>query len=173
MQFDAKMKMMNRIKRRFVNWKRWIGGAVTIVVFVLPILVYFLNFHSGFSNDHSDWSAFGDYIGGVYSVIVAILLFYLTINANFSAEKRNEKKEALIEIYEYIVDVSEDDAGLEHNKVLRKLAVKKRLYISEEVYNKVIQFADYYIELNGDRTRRDPNRINEILNELKCSIDKL
>lgn len=143
------------------------------VAFILPLLIYFLNFHDGFSTNHSDWSAFGDYIGGVYSVIVAVLLFYLTINANFSAEKRNEKKEALKEIYEFIVDVSEEDAGIEHNKLLRKLAGKKRLYISEDLYSKVIQFADYYIELSYDRTKRDPNRINEILNELKCSIDRL
>lgn len=86
--------MTNWRKRCLLNCKRWIGGTIAIAVFVLPIFVYFLNFHGGFSNDHSDWSAFGDYIGGVYSVIVAILLFYLTINANFSAEKRNEKKEA-------------------------------------------------------------------------------
>ncbi len=161
------------VKRRFFDWKRWIGGAIVIVVFVLPILVYFVNFHSGFSNDHSDWSAFGDYIGGVYSVIVAILLFYLTINANFSAEKRNEKKEALKEIYEYIVDVSEEEANSENRRTLRKLAQKKRLYISEDLYKGIIEFADYYIELEYDRSKRDPNRINSILEELATSIGRL
>lgn len=167
------MRKICRENNVYNSKKRIGGGVIAVIVLVLPILVYFLNFHYGFSPDHSDWSAFGDYIGGVYSVIVAILLFYLTINANFSAEKRNEKKEALKEIYEYIVDVSEEEANSDNRKTLRKLAQKKRLYISEDLYKKIIEFADYYIELEYDRSKRDPIRINSILEELAIYRSKL
>lgn len=146
-------------------------NTLIIVVLLMPILIYIFTFSDGFSPEHSDWGAFGDYIGGVYSVIIALFLFYLTNQINNSRENRNERRRAIKELYNYIIDVSEDDANETNAVKLRNLVNKNRLFISTSLYDRIIEFSDYYIELSKNRISRDPNRIDKILNDLICNYN--
>lgn len=73
----------------------------------LSLSLYFMKFHNGLSEDSNDWGNFGDYIGGVCSVIVAIfaILFSVkvseicnSINIAISKdEQENNKREKCID----------------------------------------------------------------------------
>lgn len=145
--------------------------VLLVVLLLTPIVLYFLIFCDGFSYNHADWGAFGDYIGGVYSVIVALLLFFLTNKIENYRESRNVKKKAIEELYNYIVDVSEEEANENNAVKLRNLVNKNRLFISTSLYDRIIEFSDYYIELSKNRISRDPNRIDKILNDLICNYN--
>lgn len=62
----------------------WINKNIlwlSLVVFIIPIGIYWLQFRTaGMSNDPEKWAQFGDYVGGVYSVLVTILAIYLARN---------------------------------------------------------------------------------------------
>lgn len=80
-----------------------------IIIFLIFLLLslYFMKFHNGLSEDSNDWGNFGDYIGGVCSVIVAIfaILFSVkvseicnSINVAISKdEQENNKREKCID----------------------------------------------------------------------------
>lgn len=81
-----------------------------IILFLLIIFslsLYFIKFHNGLSENSNDWGNFGDYIGGVCSVIVAIfaILFSVkvsdicnSINIAISKdEQENNKREKCID----------------------------------------------------------------------------
>ena len=58
---------------------KWIEYAVAILVVTMPLAVYVIHFYDyPISENPSDWADFGSYIGGIYSIIVAILVVYLT-----------------------------------------------------------------------------------------------
>lgn len=48
-----------------------------VVVFILVIVLalYFIQFHSGFSNNQSDWGFFGGYLSGVIGIVSIVLLY--------------------------------------------------------------------------------------------------
>ncbi|GLR26493.1 hypothetical protein [Limnobacter litoralis] len=46
-------------------------GYVVVAVFVAPIFLYFVMFHGQLSSSSGDWSAFGSYFGGIYSVLIS------------------------------------------------------------------------------------------------------
>lgn len=140
--------------------------VLLVVLLLTPIVLYFLIFCDGFSYNHADWGAFGDYIGGVYSVIVALLLFFLTNKIENYRESRNVKKKAIEELYNYIVDVSEEEANENNAVKLRKLVNKNRLFIPPSLYEKIIEFSDYYIVLSKNPEAIEPFRIDTILDEL-------
>ena len=90
------------------NWMRSHFLPILIVAAVLPILIYVLKFHDyKLSNDPADWGVFGDYIGGVYSVLIALLVVYLTRNLSRHDEEKRLKKEALREVYKQITNIQQ------------------------------------------------------------------
>lgn len=44
----------------------------------MPLVIYFYNFSDGFSTEHSTWSEFGSYIGGIYGALAFFALVYTT-----------------------------------------------------------------------------------------------
>lgn len=80
---------MKKLKAFIKKYHLW----VMAVVLCIPILCYIINFASyGVSGNVSDWAAFGDYIGGVYSVVLTIVLVYVSYSLNKKA-KRERKTE--------------------------------------------------------------------------------
>lgn len=51
--------------------KLQIIGYLVLIVFLAPIVLYFWAFHGSLSSDRNDWSTFGSYFGGIYSVLVS------------------------------------------------------------------------------------------------------
>jgi uncharacterized membrane protein len=95
---------------------KWLMALIALLV-SLTVILYFLNFHGGFSPNSSDWGAFGSYIGGVIGVILScvnmlILTITLREQIKFNNEEkiRNEKEKErmrkeniIIKINEYMV----------------------------------------------------------------------
>lgn len=52
---------------------RWALLAIVIVLLVAPIALYALNFGSSLSSSHTRWAEMGDFVGGIYAPILALL----------------------------------------------------------------------------------------------------
>lgn len=76
--------------------------ATTKLIFALlvlaPILLYFWNFHFGWSMMQSDWGTFGDYLGGVLGTLLSGLTIYFvyTTYQTQNSQLKIQKREAYI-----------------------------------------------------------------------------
>lgn len=138
--------------------------AVLIVVSVVPIAIYWWNFHNyGLSDDPADWGVFGDYIGGIYSVIIAILVVYLARNLRRRDEEKRIKQEAIRSIYLQINKIQQNQQP-NQNKVTKlfRLIEECKLYIDDDLYERLKGLANCF----GEGGRNRALEI-EILDELK------
>lgn len=63
------------------------------IIASIPLITYILNFANyKISDDPEKWAFFGDYIGGVYSVVLTCILTYLMYQLNKKDEQIKEKK---------------------------------------------------------------------------------
>lgn len=67
------MDNFNAMKKTF-----FIAIGIAFITIVIPVGFYFCKFHSGFSNNPSDWSAFGSYASPFFSLAYTILIALLT-----------------------------------------------------------------------------------------------
>ena len=126
---------------------------ILIVLATIPILGYVSKFHScNFSDDPADWGVFGDYIGGVYSVLIAILVVYLTRNLSRSDEEKRLKKEAIREIYKQITNIQQKQK-VDQRKItkLYKLIDDCKLFIAPDFYERLKKLANHLGEYGRNR----------------------
>ena len=84
------MKYLGALKKAR-TW-RWIGG---ILLLIAPIVVWMFQFgNCSISENPEDWGFFGDYIGGVYTVIVTFFAIHLTRYLQNRDVERNKAKTA-------------------------------------------------------------------------------
>ena len=130
----------------------WLWGIVGIII-VSPLLVYLWNFHGyKISGDPNDWGVFGDFVGGVYSVIIAVLVVYLGRNLERRDEEKRVKQEALRAVYLQITNIQQNPQP-NQNKVnkLFRLIDECKLYIDDDFYERLKELANYYVETGRNR----------------------
>jgi hypothetical protein len=138
---------------------------ILLVLATFPILLYVSKFHScKLSEDPADWGVFGDYIGGVYSVLIAILVVFITRNLSRLDEEKRLKKEAIREIYKQITNIQQKQT-VDQRKLtkLYKLIEDGKLFITPDLYERLKKLANYFGE-NG-RYRTEEITILEELRE--------
>ena len=153
---DMWNSIKNYFKRHFL--------AILIVLAIIPLVFYFCKFHSyNLSDDPADWGVFGDYIGGVYSVLIAILVVYITRNLNKRDEEKRLKKEALREVYMQITKIQMNQT-VNQNKLTKlfRLIEESKLFIDDDFYDRLKKLANYL----GDHGRNRQMEM-DILEELK------
>lgn len=132
---------MNWINRNII----WLS----LVSFIIPIGLYWLQFRcAGISQDPENWAQFGDYIGGVYSVLVTILAIYLARNLTLKDEVASKRRDAIDDIFQQIAKIEQcKDANSKTNAVnkLLKLVHIHELHLSDSICNDIVRLADYYI----------------------------
>lgn len=63
------------------------------IIASIPLITYILNFANyKISDDPEKWAFFGDYIGGVYSVVLTCILTYLMYQLNKKDEQIKKRK---------------------------------------------------------------------------------
>lgn len=58
---------------------RWILALLLLAALIAPIVLYIATFGTSLSDTHSRWSEAGDFIGGVYAPIVALLTLAIIV----------------------------------------------------------------------------------------------
>lgn len=137
---------------------------ILLVLALLPIVIYVCNFHAfKLSDDPSDWGVFGDYIGGTYSVIIAVLVVYISRDLAKRDEEKRIKKEALRKVYMQITSIQQNPK-VNQNKLtkLYRLIEESKLFIENDFYDRLKELANYLGEHGRNRQME-----KDILDELK------
>ena len=138
--------------------------SILIVLAMVPLALYFWNFHSyKISNDPADCGVFGDYIGGVYSVLIAILVVYITRNLEKHDDEKRVKKEALRSVYMQITSIQQKQ-NVNQNKLtkLYRLIEESKFFINDDLYERLKNLANHLGEHGRNRQME-----MDVLDELK------
>ena len=156
--------------RRIWNWLKkyglWILG---VIVAIFPLAFYIWRFHSySLSDNPTDWAVFGDFVGGVYSVIIAVLVVYLARNLERKDEEKRIKKESIRAVYEQITFIQRDQQP-NQNKVTKlfRLIEDCKLFIDDDFYERLKGLANHLGAKGRDRQLE-----KEIKDELKAEYEK-
>lgn len=161
--YSIKDKYMSiaRVKK---NWRKY----TIISVLIIPIAIYILHFsRNDWSYEPADWGSFGDFIGGVYSVILTILLVYVTYTIERKSEEVKECRNAIKEIYRMVLEIDSQNINIDYiHKIIRCIEANS-LHLSNTIYDNLIREMDYYICVAGDKNKIDLKKEQKIKDMLK------
>lgn len=158
--------MKNRLERFLYKYGLLVLGLPAAI---FPLAFYVFHFHSyHISNDPVDWGVFGDFVGGVYSVLVAFLVVFLARKLDRKDEEQRVKKEALRAVYDQITFIQRDQKP-NQNKVTKlfRLIEESKLFIDDDFYDRLKGLANHLSAQGRDRQLE-----KEIKDELKSEYDR-
>ena len=158
-------KMWNWLCKQ-LTWKR----LIAVILLFMPVVLYIIQFGKyKISDNPADWGVFGDYIGGVYTVLVTFFAIYLTRNLQKRDAERNKAKAAVSVIYEQIGKIDYQHVDMRSVNRLLRLTKENELYVPQYLFDKLTDLYDDYVV-----AKDDPHRFNK-QNELniKKQLKKL
>ncbi|MXS82086.1 putative phage abortive infection protein [Nitrosomonas oligotropha] len=137
---------------KYLNTIRWSAGIFTAMVFLSYFFPFYLNilFNEKLSGDPAHWSAFGEYIGGILSPILAFLALIALLHSirlqtaelNHSTEQLKKSAEAL------------DN----QNKLIQKQNFEATFFHLVGLYNQIIQGLSVTTSNNNFQKEKFSNR---------------
>lgn len=164
------MVMCSERKMKFQEWRKTLRKVVVLIAVLLPVVVYCINFNFykfSISDNPSDWALFGEYIGGVYSVIVAFLVVYLTRYLSKEDNKRNKLIEVVENLYHQIKAIENKDYDYDSIAKLRNEIDLNELYLPEGIKNNLIKLADKFNEYKDNNGELDFEFKKSVMDSLK------
>ncbi|WP_315708509.1 hypothetical protein [Brenneria uluponensis] len=124
---------MNTLKKTVTLIKKLLRLKKTIsflslIVFVIPLALYFIIFHKSLSSESSEWAAFGSYIGGVYGPIFALASVIVLVVTLFKINDANQK------FFELSKNSNTINEIIELSKILDASINKKKLFSQDRNY---------------------------------------
>lgn len=160
-----KIRMWNWLCNH-VTWKR----LIALILLISPVVLYVMQF-GGYeiSDNPADWGVFGDYIGGVYTVLVTFLAIYLSRSLQKRDAEKYKAKAAVSVIYEQIGKIDYQHVDMRSVNKLLRLTKENELYVPQYLFDKLTDLYDDYVV-----AKTNPHRFNK-QNELnvKKQLKKL
>lgn len=143
-------------------------SILVVCVMIFPIGVYIYWFgRNGISENTEEWSRFGDYIGGTYSVIIAFVGIYLTYYIGNLQSKQNKIKNRVEGLIKQIVHMKKRNFSLDYCVKFQEDISMAKLDLSELLINKLLALSDSYLKYKNDGNQIDIHLEEEVLSELK------
>lgn len=133
------------------KWEIICFFVIGIIVLLIPIGTYYLYFGNyPISNDPADWGVFGDYLsgiyGGVYSVVVTILAFYLGRALTKKDSKKEKTRQAAETLYNQIKTIENNNYNRNSIEKLKREINYNELHIPKDLQEDMISLTDMYLE---------------------------
>lgn len=150
-----------------IKWIRFLftykKEIILFIVFLFPAGAYFWKFGGNGLGDTEQWALFGDYIGGVYSVLMALVVIFISQKIEIN-KSRNEKKRKLAEdIFNQIATIKQRYNANSINKLIR-LANQSKLYFTPYDSSMIEELGNHFLRVN--------NNDEELNEELVTRVEK-
>lgn len=144
---------------------------VTLIIFlisVLPLAIYFYHFKSyPISLDPSDWADFGSYVGGVYTIVVSILVVYLTNHLSKKDAAWKKLQEAVGAIFVQVKRINYNKVNIKEVSKLLQLVNENELNLPSDLYVMLINLHDDYLDAKDTPEKFDVQKEVIIKQRLK------
>lgn len=138
------------------------------LILLLPILLYCYNFKEyEISNSPEHWGVFGDYVGGVYSVVLTGLLFYIGHILNQQEKGSKKLSNAVREIYELTDTINNRKVDIRKVNKLNRLVDMYEYILPKNLYDDLISISDYYKCISNNPELIDVDREENMKKSLK------
>lgn len=158
-----------------MNKKKLLSISLIGILVLLPIIVFVWNFYShSLSDDISEWGAFGDYIGGVYSVYISIGLYLLSRKLGRTDERRNKQRFHIEKLYGIIRSIG--FAGTKDEELLGNFVNEiafAELYLSDDIIKRIIDLQDNYALASKNPGDLNVELESEVLSMLKLELKRI
>lgn len=142
-----------------------------ILVLCAPVLLYVWHFKNyDISDNPADWGNFGDYIGGVYSVLVALTVCILSYKIDARGKRKDKARECAAEIYKQIVTIKSNKYNLRSSGKLLALVSNANLFLPQRVCDEIEALANNYMSFKNDGAIINETLENNTLKDLKKII---
>lgn len=149
-----------------IIWK-WIKWPTVILVFISPVLFYYLAFHDyPISRNPEDWASFGGYIGGIYSVFVTILVIFLSRLLEKSDDKQKNKALIAKELFEQINKIYHSNNQLSINKFVKDIE-RGELFLPDGLIRMLKNLLDSFQSAHDSNGTVDMELKKNVLQRLK------
>lgn len=156
---------MNNIKNCIPNCFWW---SALIVVLVFPLFMYFYQFsENGLSKDTEEWARFGDYIGGIYSGIIALVAIFITYSLEKSRSKSNILHKRAEALFSTILHMKKRNFTNNDCTALQEQIGVAKLDLPQLLVDKLTSLADNYLLYLYQHEKVDDVLEDSILEELK------
>lgn len=161
------MEILSSKRKSFKKFLAIIGWLFLGLIFLSPIIIFICVFcDSPISNNPEDWGNLGDYIGGIYSVLVAILVFVLTRSLKKRDDKFANRAKAAEGIFHQIQKVKNGKNQHSIDKLIRDVH-DNEIYLPQNLISKLIKLIDQYGEEKDSGISVDIEIENDVLANLK------
>ena len=158
-----------------INWNKIIQISLVVLFVLLPIIIFIYHFEShSFSKDISKWGAFGDYIGGIYSVYISIGLFLLSRKLGKTDERRNKQRLHIEKLYGMIRSINNN--GTLNVSMFADFVneiASAELYLSNNIIKRIIELQDNYAEASENPEVLNMELETEVLGMLKDELKRI
>lgn len=162
-------------KNNSIILKKMFKILLLSLVILLPIIFFIYHFAShSFSNDISKWGAFGDFIGGVYSVYISIGLFFLSRKLGKTDEWRNKQRLHIEKLYGMIRSINNN--GTLNVSMFADFVneiASAELYLSKNIIKRIINLQDNYAEASENPEVLNMELETEVLGMLKDELKRI
>lgn len=115
------------------------------IILIVPVVFYIVCFYNNSLSDNpADWGTFGDYIGGIYSVVLTIVLAYITYSLGKRDEDVRLQKQEIKKMYSIIKSLNSSNVNIDKVNELTRLINDNELILPNKLYDKLIRISDYY-----------------------------
>ncbi len=77
-------------------------SVITLVVFIVPVTMYFMTFTGGISDNDQNWANFGTFIGGVITSVFSYISFILVLYTFLKSNEDKKKDEETTLFFNYL-----------------------------------------------------------------------
>ncbi len=151
-----------------MKWLKFLGLLLGTILLVAPIGVYIFYFwNCPISDNPTDWGVFGDFIGGVYSIIVTILAVYLASALTKRDHKKEKQFKAAEILYNQITTIENNNCNRRSIEKLKRDIHSNELYLDPDITNDVIKLADQFLEQKDGTGNVDIEFKEYVMSQLK------
>lgn len=135
---------------------------------ILPVIIYVWHFRNHVLSDSpEDWGMFGDYIGGVYSVLVALIVLYLSHQLEKNRGRDASIKEHAETLFRQIGVIKNNNYNLKSCSKLLTQVNNAKLYLQPRICEMVESLANNYMSHRNDGTQLNQKLEQDTIKELK------
>ena len=174
---NSLIEKIHRIVKNNVarNCKKIIQISLVAVFVLLPIVIFLINFsEQSLSDDIEEWGAFGDYIGGIYSVYISIGLFLLSRKLGKEDERLNKQRLHIEKLYGMIRSINNN--GTLNVSMFADFVneiASAELYLSKNIIIRMINLQDNYAEASDNPEVLNMELETEVLGMLKDELKRI